>query len=140
MYVAVHSLACFSIQMLGTHLSFLKITIMQNQSPSKEEAIKNTFNLSNTPPGQDGGEHDITEEEINLLENADVDEEDADIENAGLDNTDEDGELLNENASGDGLSGSELDVPGSEDDDEDEATGREDEENNAYSLGADKKD
>ena len=113
---------------------------MQNQSPAKEDQIKNTFNLSNTPPGEDGGDDNITNEELQLLDSAGQDEEDQQVENAGLDNTDEDGELLNENTTGDSLAGSELDVPGSEDDDEDEETGSEDEENNAYSLGADKKD
>ena len=36
------------------------------------------------------------------------------------------------------FAGSELDVPGAELDDADEATGNEDEENNSYSLGGDK--
>jgi len=117
-----------------------KKAIMQNQSPDKKDQIKNTFNLSNTPPGEDGGDDNITNEELQLLDSAGQDEEDLQVENAGLDNTDEDGELLNENTTGDSLAGSELDVPGSEDDDEDEETGSEDEENNAYSLGADKKD
>lgn len=36
------------------------------------------------------------------------------------------------------FAGSDLDVPGAELDDADEATGNEDEENNSYSLGGDK--
>ncbi|MBC7650737.1 MAG: hypothetical protein H7101_03205 [Deinococcales bacterium] len=40
----------------------------------------------------------------------------------------------------DDFSGSDLDVPGSELDDEDEAIGSEDEENNYYSLGGDNHD
>ena len=51
--------------------------------------------------------------------------------NAQLDQRDEDGELLNERIS---LDGSDLDIPGSEEDDEDEELGEEDEENNSYSL------
>ena len=53
---------------------------------------------------------------------------------ARLDNTDDDGELLNEGGFGQDLSGNDLDVPGAEDDDTDEAIGEEDEENNSYSL------
>jgi hypothetical protein len=43
----------------------------------------------------------------------------------------------NEKSFEEDLSGDDLDVPGSEDDDKDEAIGREDEENNYYSLGGD---
>lgn len=43
----------------------------------------------------------------------------------------------NEKSFEDDLTGGDLDVPGSEYDDEDEAIGREDEENNYYSLGGD---
>lgn len=57
---------------------------------------------------------------------------------ARLDNTDEDGELLNEGGFGEDLSGDDLDIPGAEDDDTDEAIGEEDEENNSYSLPDDK--
>jgi len=59
------------------------------------------------------------------------------LNRAKLDRTDEDGELLNEKT---GLSGSDLDVPGSEDDDENEEIGEEDEENNAYSLDSEDED
>lgn len=53
-------------------------------------------------------------------------DEDQDARNAKVDNVDDDGEPLNED---------DLDVPGSEDDDENEEIGEEDEENNEYSLG-----
>jgi hypothetical protein len=53
------------------------------------------------------------------------------LQRAKLDRTDNDGELLNE---GTGLSGTDLDVPGSEADDADEAIGEEDEENNPFST------
>ena len=46
----------------------------------------------------------------------------------------------NEKSFDDDLIGDDLDVPGSEDDDEDEMIGREDEENNYYSLGGDNHD
>jgi len=58
-------------------------------------------------------------------------EDDENIEEARLDDMDEDGDLLNERID---LSGRDLDVPGSEDDDADEEIGEEDEENNSYSL------
>ena len=57
--------------------------------------------------------------------------EDEQLKYAEVDNTDDDGVPLNEKT---GLSGKDLDVPGSEDDDTDEEIGEEDEENNAYSL------
>lgn len=57
--------------------------------------------------------------------------DDEQLNTASLDNTDEDGELLNENVD---RSGNELDIPGSEDDDENEKIGEEDEENNGYSM------
>ena len=76
------------------------------------------------------GEGNVTEEERRALETAatrdPADEEDERMQEAEVDMTDEDGDPLNE--------GEELDVPGSEADDEQEATGAEDEENNEYSI------
>jgi len=57
--------------------------------------------------------------------------DDEQLRAASLDNSDNDGELLNEKTP---VSGSDLDVPGSEDDDADEEIGEEDEENNSYSY------
>lgn len=57
--------------------------------------------------------------------------DDQNLQDARLDDRDADGELLNERT---GLSGRDLDVPGSEEDDADEDIGEEDEENNSYSL------
>ena len=57
--------------------------------------------------------------------------EDEQLNTATLDNTDDEGELLNEKVN---RSGTELDVPGSEEDDANEKIGEEDEENNSYSL------
>lgn len=83
---------------------------------------------------------DVTPEEKDLLQRssesmAGVDDEER--RHSTLDNTDTDGEPLNETVE---ASGDDLDVPGSEDDDENEAIGEEDEENNSYSLGGDRKD
>ncbi len=61
-----------------------------------------------------------------------IPEDNEDLYRAELDDTDLEGEKLNENTD---VSGKDLDVPGEEDDDADEAIGEEDEENNEYSLG-----
>ena len=59
-------------------------------------------------------ENSMTQDSINL-------------KHAKLDNEDEDGTPLNEKSSADDISGSDLDVPGAEDDDENEEVGEEDE-------------
>ena len=83
---------------------------------------------------------DVSEEEKELLDRTDESmstPEDEDVFNAELDKRDDDGELLNESID---ITGEDLDVPGAEDDDADEALGEEDEENNQYSLGGDNHD
>lgn len=85
-------------------------------------------------------EDNVSEEEKEMLKDAaeTMDTPDEwDLKSSMLDSSDFDGELLNEE---DDLSGTDLDVPGVEDDDADEATGSEDEENNAYSLGGENHD
>ena len=57
--------------------------------------------------------------------------DDEQLHAAALDSTDDEGEKLNESSD---MSGSDLDVPGSEADDADEKIGEEDEENNSYSI------
>lgn len=49
-------------------------------------------------------------------------------------------EINNENSFEDDVSGDDLDIPGSELDNEQERTGSEDEENNYYSIGGDRHD
>jgi hypothetical protein len=75
---------------------------------------------------------DVTDEERELLDqSASADpayRDEKNFQRAALDNRDADGEALNEEDTVD-----DLDVPGSELDDESEETGAEDEENNAYS-------
>ncbi|MES2328737.1 MAG: hypothetical protein V4539_03975 [Bacteroidota bacterium] len=83
---------------------------------------------------------DVTEEERELLSRTEdsmsgIDDEDR--RNLMLDSKDLDGDMLNEK---DNISGDDLDVPGSDEDDENEELGEEDEENNSYSLGGDRKD
>ncbi len=55
------------------------------------------------------------------------------LNNSHLDNIDEDGDILNEVEVVDDNSGEDLDIPGADLDDADEAIGEEDEENNGYS-------
>ncbi len=64
-------------------------------------------------------------------------DDEAALQRARLDQVDEDGEPVNESS---GLSGNDLDVPGSEEDDDNELIGEEDEENNSYSLGSEDED
>jgi hypothetical protein len=59
------------------------------------------------------------------------------LRRAVLDSTDNEGEPLNEKTSFNAISGGDLDVPGAEEDDQNEDIGEEDEENNPYSLGGD---
>lgn len=77
----------------------------------------------------------LSEGDLQMLDNAGGDPDDANVQRARLDDTDDEGEPLNEESSTSAASGSDLDVPGSELDDADEAIGEEDEENNNYSLG-----
>jgi len=67
-------------------------------------------------------------------------EDDINLRKATLDDTDEEGTPLNEGSFKRDTSGSDLDVPGSEEDDAGEEIGAEDEENNPYSLGGENHD
>ena len=82
---------------------------------------------------------DISELEKKLLDDASdmPTKDEQSLKRANLDSTDNEGEPLNERSSFNAISGSDLDVPGSEDDDQNEDIGEEDEENNSYSLGGD---
>ncbi len=90
-----------------------------------------------------GTDADVTSEDIEVLEDgfdyqSTIDEDN--LRQSALDNTDNDGVPLNEATSGKDVSGRDLDVPGSEEDDDAEDVGEEDEENNSYSLGGDNHD
>jgi hypothetical protein len=87
-------------------------------------------------PGTDA---DITDEDLRTLQASEQNMDTLDGSNlihSALDNVDGDGDPLNEETSLD-LTGEDLDIPGSTDDDADELIGEEDEENNYYSLGGD---
>lgn len=117
------------------YFSTSKSLIMKKQvnDPGNNKPVAQNNNAENTNSS-------ISTLEKQLLDTAGEDDEERRLHGAELDNRDDDGELLNENSSDDIASGSELDVPGSEEDDYDEALGEEDEENNSYSLGGEKKD
>lgn len=66
--------------------------------------------------------------------------EDDVLNEAELDDTDDDGDPLNEESSRRDVAGDDLDVPGAEEDDENEDIGGEDEENNEYSLSKNDED
>lgn len=87
-----------------------------------------------------GNDADVSEQEKEILRRADEDmpnSDDTNLRRSSLDNKDNEGEPLNVE---DNVSGDDLDVPGAELDDENEALGEEDEENNPYSLGGDNHD
>lgn len=86
--------------------------------------------------GEDGEQDaDISPAELALLDSAgSTDKDDQQLENATLDNKDNDGELLNVSSYAVDKTGRDLDIPGSEEDDDLEDIGEEDEENNPYSL------
>ncbi|NML21057.1 hypothetical protein HHL16_09245 [Pseudoflavitalea sp. G-6-1-2] len=75
---------------------------------------------------------DVSPEEKELLDEAgDYDPDDEALRRGRLDEVDDEGDPLNES---DDYAGDDLDVPGSEDDDADEAAGSEDEANNQWSV------
>lgn len=93
------------------------------------------------------GDDNVSREEAELLQKSErylLSKDEQRLSRASMDTTDADGDPLNEAGFSDDTTGDEtgedLDVPGSDEDDLDESLGEEDEENNAYSLGADKED
>jgi hypothetical protein len=102
--------------------------LVEDQSGTPDNTID-----PSTTDNTEAGENDISPVEIALLDKAGPEEsKDEDyLQRSNLDELDEDGELLNE---ADDLAGDDLDVPGSEIDDANEAIGEEDEENNSFSM------
>ncbi len=92
---------------------------------------------------EESSDSNVSEEEKTDLRRTANDmptEDDVNLRRAALDNTDKDGTPLNESSFKNNITGTGLDVPGAENDDENEEIGEEDEENNEYSLGGDKHD
>ncbi len=87
-----------------------------------------------------GTEADVTRTDVEMLKSgaSHYPSKDEDqLVDASMDNVDFDGEPLNEKGFGiTTRTGSDLDVPGAEQDDDMEENGEEDEENNEYSLGS----
>lgn len=97
-------------------------------------AITGNQKFAAAETNEPGNGANITPTELELLDEAGLDEKElATKKEASIDNTDDDGDLLNESATGDDFDESELDIPGADLDDDDEALGEEDEENNGYS-------
>ncbi len=110
---------------------------------SSDEEGDSIFNDDIDEDIEESDSSNVSGEEKNDLEVSAEDmptEDDMNLRRAALDNTDDDGVLLNESSFKNNISGTGLDVPGAESDDEDEEIGEEDEENNEYSLGGDKHD
>ncbi len=108
---------------------FMKTAKEDARSPSAKESNNNENNLPGYPIYPEN--EDIYN---NFLEEKDIDPEDIQKKKSHQKNTEGRGlvsEIDNE------LPGSDLDIPGSELDDEMEIIGSEDEENNYYSLGGD---
>ncbi len=85
-----------------------------------DDLVNNDVNVTNT-------ERDLLQRSSESMATGD----DEQLNSAALDATDEDGTPLNEKIDN---SGADLDVPGAEEDDNDEEVGEEDEENNSYSF------
>ena len=81
-----------------------------------------------------------TEKEVLATTEHDMPGDDENLRQAALDDTDEDGTPLNEDSFMTNISGSDLDVPGANLDNDEESIGEEDEENNEYSLGGEGND
>lgn len=109
---------------------------------SADEEGDNIFNDNIDEDIDAQGDSDVTPAEKEALRKSanDMPGDDENLREAALDHTDEDGTPLNEGSFKNDVSGSDLDVPGAELDDDNETLGEEDEENNEYSLGGDNDD
>lgn len=119
---------------------------LEDKAAFTEKETNNITNNNSTGSEDDdvqivmGTEADVTEEDLEMLEDADQNmdtKDDQYLIEDGLDEYDDDGDPLSETDVPGDVSGESLDVPGSELDDDDENLGEEDEENNYYSLGGD---
>ncbi len=110
---------------------------------SADEEGDSIFNDDLDEDIEESADSNVTREEVDDLRISANDmptEDDENLRRAALDNTDNDGSPLNESSFKNNVTGTGLDVPGAENDDEDEEIGEEDEENNEYSLGGDDHD
>jgi hypothetical protein len=105
---------------------------------SDDEEGVGVFDLDDSEDFTPGTEGDVSRGERQALEQIDYlpTRDDNNLIEARMDNTDFQNEPLNERSFGEVRTASDLDVPGSENDDANERIGEEDEENNDYSLGS----
>ena len=94
----------------------------------------------NIEGNSDSNVSEIEKEDLEKTANDMPTEDDMNLREAALDNTDDEGTPLNEGGFKNDVAGTDLDVPGAEQDNEDEEIGEEEEENNDYSLGGDNHD
>lgn len=106
---------------------------------SKDEEGDNVLDSNANKPISNDADSNVSDRERNDLFTTanDMPGDDEKLREAALDNTDEDGTPLNEDSFKKNISAYDLDVPGANQDDANEAIGEEDEENNEYSLGGD---
>lgn len=122
------------------HVRPPKMKEMADTTPSSADEEADAIFEEETGPDA-SGDANVSAEEITLLEDAGIeDPDDIQLRRGRLDSTDEDGDPLNEEGFGEDVSGDDLDVPGSEEDDADEEIGEEDEENNPYSVDEENED
>ncbi len=117
--------------------------LADNTASSADEEGDLLFDNTIDGSVMDNPDSNVTQEERETLERTVSDlptEDDEALRMAALDDTDQDGDPLNESSFKNNLTGTGLDVPGAENDDENEKIGEEDEENNEYSLGGDNHD
>ena len=110
---------------------------------SADEEGNAIFNDNIDEDIEENSDSNVSKEEIEDLEKTANDlptQDDINLRKAALDDTDDDDTPLNESSFKNNITGTGLDVPGAEDDDENEEIGEEDEENNEYSLGGDNHD
>lgn len=101
-------------------------TISSADEEARELLNPDEDSLMDKNPNVTNSERDLLQRSSESMATLD----DEQLNSGDLDKTDGEGELLNERSD---RSGSDLDVPGSENDDADEEIGEEDEENNSYS-------
>lgn len=83
---------------------------------------------------------DTEKETLERGDNAMLTRDEMRLQRTALDEEDFEGDAINQRGMASARSGSDLDIPGAEADDDQEAIGDEDEENNHYSMGSDDND
>lgn len=105
---------------------------------SDDEEGRGVFDLDDSEDFTPGTRGDVSRAQRKALEHTDYmpTQDEDNLMEARMDNLDFQGTPLDEKGFGEVRTASDLDVPGSENDDRNERIGEEDEENNDYSLGS----